>query len=89
MDQASKSEILARLQGVFRRVFDEDSIVLTPQTTASDIPEWDSLNQIKIILECEREFKIRLRPREINALENVNEMVEHLAKAVSRQQGNG
>ncbi len=89
MNQISKAEILARLQRVFRQVFDDESIILKPETTASDIPDWDSLNQIKIILECEREFKIRLRPREINALENVDEMVEHLVKALSRQQGNG
>jgi acyl carrier protein len=85
----TKPEILKKLENVFREVFDDDSITLKPETTASDIPEWDSLNQIKIILACERAFKIRLRPREINALENVDEMVEHLLKAVSSQQVSG
>jgi acyl carrier protein len=82
----SKAEILQKLQQVFRDVFDDDSIVLSPQTKADDIPGWDSLAQVKIILGCERVFAIRLRPREINVLENVDEMTEHLEKVLSKAQ---
>jgi acyl carrier protein len=82
----TKAEILQKLQQVFRDVFDDDSIVLSPQTKADDIPGWDSLAQVKIILGCERVFAIRLRPREINVLENVDEMTEHLEKVLSKAQ---
>ncbi len=85
MGTMTRADIQAKLQDVFRQVFDDTSIVLQPGTTARDIPAWDSLNQIKIILGCERAFGIRLRPREINALENVDEMVGHLATAVAAQ----
>ena len=78
-------DIMAKLQTVFRDVFDDETIVLRPETSAADIPEWDSLNQIKIILACERAFAIRLKPREINALENVDEMVGHLSRAIEKQ----
>ena len=83
----SRLEVMAKLQTVFQDVFDDDRIVLKPETTASDIPEWDSLNQIKIIIASERAFGIRLKPREINALENVDEMVDHLCKAIDKSQG--
>jgi acyl carrier protein len=82
----TKAEILQKLQQVFCDVFDDDSIVLSPQTKADDIPGWDSLAQVKIILGCERVFAIRLRPREINVLENVDEMTEHLEKVLSKAQ---
>lgn len=85
MSQIESDEVLRRLTQVFHRVFGDDTIVLTSETTAADIPQWDSLNQVKIILGCEREFAIKLRPREINALENVAEMVEHLQRALSKQ----
>jgi acyl carrier protein len=81
----SRLEVMAKLQTVFQDVFDDDDIVLTPETTSSDIPAWDSLNQIKIIIASERAFGIRLKPREINALENVDEMVDHLCKAIDKQ----
>lgn len=75
----TQDEILAKLTEIFRDVFDEDSIVLTRDTTAEDIEEWDSLNQIKLILACEKGFGIKLKPRDINTLGNVGEMVDHLA----------
>jgi acyl carrier protein len=78
MDVMTRDDVFTRLQGVFRDVFDDDTIVLRPKTTAADIPGWDSLNQIKIIISCERALGVRLKPREINALENVDEMVDHL-----------
>lgn len=76
-------DILAKLTEVFRDVFDEDGLVLTRDTTAEDIEEWDSLNQIKLILACEKAFAIKLKPRDINTLANVGEMVDHLAKAIN------
>ena len=73
-------QILERLTNVFQDVFDDDSIVLTENSTADDIEEWDSLNQIKIILACEKEFDIKLNARDINTLESVGAMLEHLRK---------
>jgi acyl carrier protein len=78
MATMTRQDVFDRLQGVFRDVFDDETIVLHGNTTAADIPGWDSLNQIKIIIACERALGIRLKPREINALENVDEMVNHL-----------
>ena len=73
-------KILEKLTTVFRDVFDENSLTLSSESTAQDIEEWDSLNQIKLILGCEKAFNIRLRPREINTLENIGEMVDHIQK---------
>lgn len=76
----TKDQILATLTNIFRDVFDDESIVLTRETTAADIEEWDSLNQIKLLLACEKAFGIKLKPRDINTLANVGEMTDHLAK---------
>ncbi len=81
----ARCEVMSKLQTVFRDVFDDETIVLRPETTSADIPAWDSLNQVKIILGAEREFSIRLKPREINALENVSEMVDHLCRTIAKQ----
>lgn len=71
-------QILDTLTDVFRDVFDDNALVLTRETTANDIEEWDSLNQIKLILGCEKAFNLRLKPREINALQNIGTMVDHI-----------
>ena len=75
---SQKKKILIKLQNIFRVIFDDDSIKLNSNTTAEDIEEWDSLNQIRIILACEKEFSVKLNPREINDFVNIGEMVEHL-----------
>ena len=72
------NKILLILTDIFSTVFDDTSINLNKNTTSADIEEWDSLNQIKIILACEKKFVIRLNPREVNAFENIGEMVDHL-----------
>ena len=74
--------VLTQLTDVFRDVFDDPSIALTRQTTARNIEEWDSLNQIRLLLACEKKFGIRLKPRDINSLANIGEMVDHLLKAI-------
>ena len=74
----NKKIILKKLENIFHLVFDDEQIKLSYETTALDIEEWDSLNQIKIILACEKEFLVKLNPREINNFSNIKEMVEHL-----------
>jgi len=76
----TQDKILEILTNVFRDIFDDERLTLTRETTADDIEEWDSLNQIKIILACEEIFNIRLKPREINTLENIGGMVDHLGE---------
>ena len=51
--------IYTRLNKVFRDVFDDDSINVTPKTTAKDIEDWDSLEHITLISAVEREFKMK------------------------------
>ena len=79
----SDAEILEKLTAIFRDVLDDDGIVLTETTTADDLEEWDSLNQIKIILQCERVFDRSLNSRKITMLENVGQMVAYLRTEIA------
>ena len=77
-------KILRTLTSIFQEIFDDDDIILSRHTTALDIEEWDSLNQIKIILACEKAFNVRLKPREISDLKNIGDMVDHLSALLGR-----
>ncbi len=78
----NQEDILRALTEIFRNVFDDDKLILTRQTTSNEIEEWDSLNQIKLILECEKTFELRLKPREINTLHDIGGMVDHIHKLI-------
>lgn len=71
----SEKEIYARLQQVFRDVFGDDSIVITADTTADDIDDWDSMEHINLIGAVEDEFGVRFKMREVSGMKNVGEMV--------------
>jgi acyl carrier protein len=79
----TKDQILEQLTQIFRSVFDDDTLKLKTSSSANDIEEWDSLNQIKIILACEHAFKINLNPRKISTLENVGQMLDYLERELA------
>jgi acyl carrier protein len=68
--------IQERLTKVFRAVFDNESITLTPDLTADDIDEWDSLSHINLMLAIELEFGIEFSQSEIQDFRNVGELIE-------------
>ena len=67
--------VYARIQGIFRDVFDDDTIVVTPELTADDVPEWDSLSHIRLILAVQKAFKTKFSAAEIGGLQNVGNLV--------------
>ena len=71
--------VYSRLNKVFRDVFDDDSINVTPKTTAKDIEDWDSLEHITLISAVEREFKMKFKMGEISSMKNVGEMASIVA----------
>ncbi len=75
-----QQEILAKVQDIFRDVLENDSIVLTLQTTADEIEEWDSLSHIQLIVAIEKAFKIKFTSKEILSWNNVGEMIDSIAK---------
>lgn len=72
MDDAA---IFDRLTDLLRDVLDDDDIVLTAETTARDVPGWDSLANVRFILAAEQAFKVRFAAAESARLKNVGELV--------------
>jgi acyl carrier protein len=69
-------DTLAKLQDICREVFEDPSLRLTPETTAEDVPNWDSFNHLNIVAAAEQRFGVRFRTSEIESLKNVGEFVE-------------
>lgn len=74
-----KNTIYAKLNVIFRDVFDDDSITVNPKTTSDDIDDWDSLEHITLISAVEREFKMKFKMGEISSMKNVGEMADIIA----------
>jgi acyl carrier protein len=76
----TRDEIIGKLTELFRDIFDDDTIVITLETTAADIPHWDSVNQIMILIGCEAAFNIKFATAETEGLRNVGELIAVIEK---------
>ena len=79
-----QAEIYQRLTGILQDVFDDDTIVATPQLTAHDVKEWDSVSHVTLVAAVEEEFHIRFQTAELEKIKNVGQMVEQIEKKTSR-----
>ena len=73
----------------FRKVFADDSIVITDPMTAADIDGWDSLGHINLIIAIEKQFKIKFATAEISKLkgddQNIGTFLQMLADKVGKK----
>ena len=75
----TENEIYARLNEVFRDVFDDEEIVVNEQTTADDIDDWDSLAQISLIAAIESEFGIRFDMKTALKMKNAGDIARQIS----------
>lgn len=70
------TEIYAQLTNIFRDVLMQDDLVLSPELTAKDVEGWDSFKMIEIIMAIEVEFGIKVHSKQLDYLENVNDLAK-------------
>ena len=78
-------EIYAQLTTIFHDVFDDDTLVLTPELTAASVPEWDSFNHINLIVAIETRLKIKFQTAELESVSTVGHLVDLIQKKLSAQ----
>ena len=75
-----RSEILAKVEEIFREELEVDDLVLTEETTADDVEEWDSLSHVQLVAAMEEAFGIEFKSREILSWENVGDLIDSIEK---------
>lgn len=69
------------LTPIFREILENDEIALTENTVAADIPEWDSLNHIYLVVAIEKYFKVKFTTHQIQSWKCVGDVLTDLNKA--------
>ena len=72
--------ILADVSRIIRDVLDVGDVDVTASTSANDVPEWDSLTHVELVVAIEKYFKIRFASDEIRRFKNVGEMCASIEK---------
>ena len=69
-----ENDVVARMNNVFREVFDNPTIEIFDEMTASDVVGWDSFSHINLISSLEIEFDIEFTQQEAFGFKTVGEL---------------
>lgn len=80
----NRDEILKKVNDVFKDVFDDKNLVISDETTANDIDDWDSLTHITLIAAIEEELDVKFEMADIVKFENVGDMVDAICEKICK-----
>jgi acyl carrier protein len=79
----TSKEIYIQLTNVFREVFQDDGLVITPATTAEDVAGWDSAAHINLMLAIEARLGIVFNTSEIDEMRTVGDLAEAIERKMN------
>ena len=79
----ASEELLQQVQEVFRDIFDEPDLVITPHSNAETVPDWDSMTHVNLITAIEKRFKVKFALGELGELKDVGDLLGLLEKKLA------
>lgn len=70
-----KFEIFEKVKNICKDVFENDELILTENSSMSDIEKWDSLTHLSIISDIEDEFNISFTLDEISNSKSIERLI--------------
>ena len=80
----SSQDVLNSCTEIFRTVFSDVTLSINAATSATDIADWDSLAQIRLLMSMEQTFEIQFALDEVEDLQNVGEIIELILVKVNQ-----
>lgn len=77
-----RSDILKRVEEIFREELEQEDLVFNDETTADDVKGWDSLSHVQLVAAMEEAFGIEFKSREILSWDNVGDLIDSIQKKV-------
>ena len=59
-------------------------VEVSPELSARDVEEWDSLTHVSLIIAVEQAFGIRFRVGEVEGTKNVGDLADLIVKRLSK-----
>jgi acyl carrier protein len=77
--------LLEELQPIFRDVLDQPNLIITRESNASTVEDWDSLSHVNLVTAIEKRYKIRFALGELQDLKNVGDMIDLMKTKVGQK----
>lgn len=68
-------QLNSQVQTVFREVLSQPALVIRNELTAHDVPGWDSISHLDLLVALENRFGIRFTTAEISRLRDVGDLL--------------
>ena len=75
----TKTEILQILLTIAREILDDDDVEFSLDTPFSDVPDWDSLSNMHIIVRVEKKLGIDFKQSDFPPMVRIGELVDVIA----------
>ncbi|HEY4215078.1 MAG TPA: acyl carrier protein [Steroidobacteraceae bacterium] len=75
------SDKLDRIKQIISTLFNVDAASLTLASSPKDIPGWDSMGQLMLILELEQQFDIQIPPERAEKLSSISQIVDYVEES--------
>lgn len=73
------NERFARVCAAFNAAFGTDPAIIRQESVPADIPGWDSLGHVRLVVELEKEFVTAFEVDEVMEMEDVAAIIRLLA----------
>ena len=70
---------IEQLQDIFRSAF-SSQISINKESSKENLPEWDSINHLNLIVELEDSLNIQFTPEEIESMKSVEILLNLIQK---------
>jgi acyl carrier protein len=72
---------------ILEDVLEEENLVITESTTAKEVPGWDSLNHVRLLVHIEQAYGISFPVDSVERLENVGELIALVNRLIAERPG--
>ena len=78
----NRKDIFNKVARIFKDVIEDEELTVNESYNSNDIPEWDSLVHIMLIVETEKKFNIKFLSSEISNWKDIGEMITAIESKV-------
>ena len=74
----TREEIISQLTPIARAMLKDESLVLTDELSAANVPTWTSLSFMMLLTEIENQFGFKFKMMEILKLQNMGAIIDSI-----------
>lgn len=79
--QSDNTELIDKIRHAIAEVLQVSLDEITSEITFGDIPQWDSMGHMEVMLALEERFGVAVNADTIGELVSLEKIVEHISKA--------